>query len=46
MKAAVTRCHMAGSHILKYGCNYMGMVIHGTHCKCPMLKKQAQADVR
>jgi hypothetical protein len=45
VKAAVTGCHVAGSHIPKYGWDNMGMVIHGIHCKCPMLEKQAQEDV-
>ncbi len=40
VKAAVAGCHVAGSHIPKYGCNNMGVVIHKTHCKQPMLEKQ------
>jgi hypothetical protein len=45
VKAAVTGRRVAGSHIPKYRCDNMGVVIHGTHCKCPMMEKQAQADV-
>ncbi len=45
VKAVVTEHHVARSHIPKYECNSMGMVIHGTPCKHPMLEKQAKADV-
>jgi hypothetical protein len=38
VKAAVTGHHMAGSHIPKYGCNNMVVMIHRTHCKQPMLE--------
>jgi hypothetical protein len=33
VKAPVTGHHMAVSHIPKYGCNNMGVMIHRTHCK-------------
>jgi hypothetical protein len=45
VKAAVTGRHVAGSHIPHYGCDNMGIVIHGNHCRRPMLEKQAQADI-
>ena len=45
VKAAVTGCHVAGAHTLGYGCNNLGVVIHGNNCRRPMLEKQAQSDV-
>ncbi len=45
VKAAVTGWHVAGSYIPHYGCDNMGIVIHGNHCRHPMLEKQAQADI-
>ncbi len=44
VKAAVTGRHVAGSHIPKYGCNNMGVVIHRTHCNWQILEKQERAD--
>ena len=32
VKAAVTGCHVAGAHTLGYGCNNLGVVIHGNNC--------------
>jgi hypothetical protein len=45
VKTAVTGCQVAGSHIPGYGCDNLGVVIHGNNCRHPMLEKQAQADV-
>ena len=46
VKTAVTGRHVAaGAHIPEYGCNNLGVVIHGNHCRRPMMEKQAPADV-
>ena len=45
VQAAVTGQHVAGAHIPEYGWDNLGAVIHGNHCRHPMLENQAQADV-
>jgi hypothetical protein len=45
VKAAITGRNVAGSAILEYGCNNMGVVLHGTQHRRPLLEKQAQSDI-
>ena len=45
VKPAVTGRNVAGAHTLGYGCNNLGVVIHGNNCRRTMLEKQAQSDV-
>jgi hypothetical protein len=45
VKAAFTGCNVAGSAIPEYGCNNMGVVLHGSQHHCPLLEKQAQSDI-
>jgi hypothetical protein len=45
VKAAITGHNVAGSAIPEYGCNNMGVVLHGTQHCCPLLEKQAQSDI-
>ena len=45
VKAAITRRKVAGSAIPKYGYYNMGMVLHGTQHRRPLLEKQAQSDI-
>jgi hypothetical protein len=45
VKAAITGRNVAGSAIPEYGCDNMGVVLHGTQHCCPLLEKQAQSDI-
>ncbi len=45
VKAAISGRNMSGAAKVRYGCDNMGVVLHGTHHKRPLLEKQAQSDV-
>ena len=45
VKAAVAGRGVLGSATPCFGCDNMGVVLHGTNYWCPLLEKQAQSDV-
>jgi hypothetical protein len=45
VKAAIAGRNVLGSPIPHFGCNNMGIVLHGNDSRRPLLEKQAQADV-
>ncbi len=45
VKVAIRGQNVRGSAVPKFGCDNMGVVLHGTQHRCPLLEKQAQADV-
>jgi hypothetical protein len=45
VKAAIAGRNVLGSPIPHFGCDNMGVVLYGNNSRCPLLEKQAQADV-
>ena len=45
VKAAIAGRGVLGSATPCFGCDNMGVVLHGTNYRCPLLEKQAQSDV-
>ncbi len=45
VKATITGHNIQGLATPKYGCNNIGVVLHGTHHRQPLLEIQAQSDV-